>query len=309
MNEAYAEESRDEFLSFMTSAKESDAVVKIDFVSFSSRIPDDIVIFACEGKADKLIYYYWIQRLRAGLNYENYVCGNKGNTLKLFDALRRDMTGIGARVYYFVDRDFDGLQGRQPNDNIFMTCRYSIENYLVCPEALDDILRIEFHCDGDPAVRREVTEKFSTLYAKFLVETQSLNFRIFLARLIPIRQVGEITGKINAIANVEVHDVVAVGEPANIVPLERDPSPEETQLWREDFGRLEPAMHYRGKFALAFFSRWLELLRKDRQADKPLIFPAMDKVPYAINGNFNLEVLATKAILPTGLREFLAKIP
>jgi hypothetical protein len=43
---------------------------------------------------------------------------------------------------FFVDRDFDDLQGRLPDNTVYMTETYSIENCIVCREVLEDILKM-----------------------------------------------------------------------------------------------------------------------------------------------------------------------
>lgn len=182
----------DPYVERLKSAKNVRAVAKVCFATFASSITEKTNIFAYEGSADKLVFYYWINGIRRGLKYEPYVVKNKNAVLQLFDALKNDETGLGDKVYFFVDRDFDQLQGRAEDEKIFMTKAYSIENYFVCKELLEDILNIEFHCNGYPAVRNDIINLFNDLYAKFLKITEHINLRIFVARKLGIHQIEDL---------------------------------------------------------------------------------------------------------------------
>jgi hypothetical protein len=78
-------------------------------------------------------------------------------------------------VYFFVDRDFDDLQGRSAHERLFITNKYSVESYLVCDRLLEELLKIEFHCNGHAAVRTKIIEKFKKAYEAFLTVTKEVN--------------------------------------------------------------------------------------------------------------------------------------
>ena len=116
MNEFNDDTVVDGYLLRIKEAKNVRAVLKVDFAAFASAIPDDTKIFAFEGPADKAVFYHWIKSVSPALKYEPHVCKNKFNVLQLFDSLQSDLTGLAERAYFFVDRDFDGLQGRDEHD-------------------------------------------------------------------------------------------------------------------------------------------------------------------------------------------------
>lgn len=309
INENNLGSAQDVYLQKMKAAKSISAVVKVDFATFASTLPEDVNIFAYEGPADKCLYYHWIKRISGGLKYEPYVGKNKRKVLQLFDLLQEDKTGLGNRVFFFVDRDFDGLQGRLEHKKIFVTEAYSIENYVVCPGLLDDLLKIEFHCNGYPTVRKEISDQFQKVYDQFLEVTAEINFRIFIARKRQINQIGDLPDRINQLARVEVTSVSSIdSELRELVCLEREPTEEEVQNLRPYFEKIEPRTGYRGKFALLFFIKWLGQLRENRQATSSSLFGIVPKPEFAITGNFSLETLAPKASAPAGLSEFLAQI-
>lgn len=298
----------DLYLREMKSAKSVRAVSKVDFATFASSQAGEKYIFVYEGVGDKYAYYHWINRINQSLKYEPYIAGNKFSALKLFDSLQADKTGLGDKVYFFVDKDFDGLQGRDNNERIMVTEAYSIENYFVCPAMLDDILKIDFHCE-DAAVREKVLQLFDVLYLKFLQITSEINYRIYAARKLKIPQTEDLPEKINKIVTVNIDSVhPSQFGPADLVRLEREPLAEESIICKKEFLQINPKNGYRGKFALLFFAKWLGALRSDRVSDKSLYFSTIPPTPFGIQGSFTLESLAPKAPPPKKLAEFLAQV-
>lgn len=310
MNNNEADGLRDDgYLRALSAAKDAVAVTKVEFAAFASAIPDDVKIFAYEGVADKIIYYHWLAKVGLDIACEPYVCKNKRNTLNLFYVLSEDLTGLGDRVYYFVDHDFDGLQGRSPHFRIFCSDRYSVENFLVSSRVLEDLLTIDFHCHGYPVVRARVVDVFNDVYRQFLDITKKVNFRIFLARKLRIRQLDDLPERINQLAHVELQTVREGGVSVNdLVKLEREPTQEETAALAAEFEAIPPEHGYRGKFALVFFIKWLGLLREDRISSGSILFSSVPQTEFAVNGGFSLASLAPKAMVPDGLPAFLSTI-
>ena len=266
-------------------------------------------VFAYEGTDDMVLYYYWLKKLRADIEYEPFVCENKVQVLKLMDLLARDLTGLGDEVYFFIDRDFDDACGRAPHDRLFMTQAYSVENYVVNADVLDDLLKIEFRCHGAIDLRASLLRQFEAIYDQFLTETAPINFRIFLARKCKIKESGRLPRKISAIARVGIEEaLIATGSMEEIVPLMREPTEDEVKHYRKEFKDLEPRVRYRGKFALWFFQKWLSLLLEDRNSAASEKFAAVPQRELVAKGPFSLESLASKASPPTELSEFVARL-
>lgn len=300
--------SSEMLLERMTKSRDSRAVQKLEFAAGVSAIPESFKIFAFEGVDDKTIYYYWIRGLAPQLRYEPYLCGGKRKVLQLYDILQDDATGLGSRVYYFVDRDFDELQGREANSMVFSTCRYSVESYVICEKLLEDILVTDFHCQGYPAVRATIAKIFAGLYDEFLKITKDLNFRLYVARRFRIEP-KEIPTNIAHIANISLKSVSPPDRTAvDLLPLTREPKPDELQACEAEFASLCAQDRYRGKFALAFFVRWLTLLRTDRGQAEPILFGGVPAQVHAIAGNFSFTTLAPKTQPPRHLSAFLAAI-
>jgi hypothetical protein len=296
------------YVRHITIAKERDSVAKIQFAEFASTICENDKIFAYEGRDDKIVYYYWVRRLRHGLAYTPYVCKNKAKTLQLFDSLKEDKTGLIERVYFFVDHDFDGLQGRNADPRIFVTDMYSVENYVVNVKVVDDLLQIDFHC-GSKDMRDVVIDLFEKDYASFLALMKECNYRIYLSRTCRIEQLGDLPNRINQLANVSLGNVTRGDcNPEDLVLLIREPTPSEFSEKRSDFEKLSPSDHYRGKFAIVFFAKWLELLRKERLSESSDLFSGIPLPEFSIKGDFSFETLAPKSELPVDLSKFILSI-
>jgi hypothetical protein len=110
----------DAFLQDLKESLTANVVLKAELVSLKSSCGLSKV-FAYEGVSDKVIYSHWISKTWPELEYEPFVCRNKAQLLKLFDSLKVDFTDLQKNVYFFTDRDFDDLRGRDNNHTIFMT--------------------------------------------------------------------------------------------------------------------------------------------------------------------------------------------
>lgn len=297
-------EIEDPYVQYFLSNRDSPARQKIKLAEFRAKYPEGL-IFSVEGVDDKQVYFHWIRSIAPDLQYEMHICGTKDDALKLLDALRRDQTDLAKDVYFLLDNDFDGLKGREPGPEVFLTPAYSIENYLVCINVLDDVLRVELHCHGEPQCRANVREAFSKIYTQFLEVTKSLNWRIYLARRAKIRQVGALPSKLSEIAVVSLLEVAASDTAAgDAVVLEREPSAVEIEHHKPDFDSLIPQMNYRGKFAFQFFQRWLRLLASDRCSEQSRLFGKTISALSPTN-NFTLDMMASRSRPPRELNDFL----
>ena len=289
-------------------ARDVAATLKAELLNFRSSNPNAI-IFAFEGKDDKIVYSHWIRQFSITFPYKPFPCQNKHRTLKLKESLERDLNGLANNVYFFIDRDFDDLAGVADSSNVFMTDKYSVENYLVTVDVLDQILRNEFHCHGKPECRKKIIELFNAQYDLFLKITEELNFRIFVSKKLSIRRTKEISSKIGVVVKIDLTNIACSDTClSEIVCLESEPSQSEFEAYRAEFENFNRADRYRGKFCFNFFRKWLELLAHERNSDSSLLFPDLDREHLKAPTNINLDSFASKATPPTGLTEFLQSI-
>src|SRR5271165_7037834 len=185
MTEQGASASRDEYLESMKAARDRTAVLKAILAELRSAAPK-VFVFAFEGVDDKIVYNRWLNRIRPDIAYEPLPCNSKRNVLRLRELCKRDQTNLGVGVFYFVDRDFDDLGNFDSDHNTFMTDRYSVENYMVNLNILNDILTNEFHCHAKVDVRERICGIFQYIYDSFLELSRPVNERIFVARKLKI---------------------------------------------------------------------------------------------------------------------------
>lgn len=299
----------DSYVRDLKKSRGSAAVLKMDLVSLRGDRPG-IPVLVFEGPEDTAVYYSWVKQLAPCLEYEPFVCKGKDLVLKLKDVVDRDMDGLRAGVFFFVDRDFDDLRGQaEDSERLLMTDKYSVENYLVSEDVLDSVLTHYFHCQGVPVIRKSVCNAFAQRYSEFLASTSELNFRIFLARRLGIEVKGGLPDKISSIASLELHQVGMAGKSADqVVKLSREPKASEIDQLRDEFSALVMRDRFRGKFALIFFSRWLELLAADRVKDVSHFFGALPKNVKVRVTEIGMEALAVRSLRPRGLAELLKRV-
>jgi hypothetical protein len=300
--------SFDRDIEVLKKSRKRPAVLKAELALLRSALPKCIV-FAYEGDTDKSVYAQWVRRVKNELVFEPFPCDGKKQLFLFRDMLDRDLGNLREGVYYFFDRDFDGMCGRELGSHSFITDRYSIENYLVDGAVLEELLKNEFHCHAKPEVRSKVVELFEDCLRQFLAVTKDLNFRVFLARRLKIEVLGGLPKKAKDIANVALLGVSKCHQdPCQIVRLAREPTTDEMSGLLREFEDLDARLHYRGKFAFSFFLKWLSLLAEDRFRDQPITFKGVEKKK-AVNFNeLSAAVMASRSPLPVGFFDFVNSI-
>ena len=134
-------------LAGMKSALNAPSVVKMALANLRASVQDRIIV-AVEGKGDVAAYQSWFQRIQGNAKCVFLVCGNKDKVLALRESLYRDKNNLLNGVYFVIDRDFDDLKGRLPCERLYMTDRYSIENYFTDRETIECFLNVEFDLNG-----------------------------------------------------------------------------------------------------------------------------------------------------------------
>ena len=296
------------FLERVKAARSTSAVLKAKLITLKSDFPDTIV-FAFEGDDDKIVYGQWIKRIRPELQYEPFPCGGKKGVRDLKNVVTRDLSGLGARVFFFVDRDFDDLQGFQDTSNIFMTETYSVENCFVTEEIIEEILRDEFPCHARPELRESISKVFRKDYEAFLVVTTDLNRRIYYAKKIPIEITRRLPTSIRHFAMIKIGNVSRSTTPIEeAVVLGREPTFEEQEELNEEFAALSPRTRFRGKFALRFLKEWLMKLADEYAARDLGLFGDDPPVGGVRRAEFVLSNFAAKSLLPASLPAFIMAI-
>ena len=296
------------YLDTLRAARERPAVLKMRLASLKSSHPDALV-FALEGPADVSVYSHWIQRLNPQIQYEPFPCNGKWQVLQFREMLRRDLGGLAKKVYFFIDRDFDDYRTYGPDPNTFMTDQYSVENYVVTREVLEELLKDEFQCHAAPCVRSRLLDEFDARLTEFLNATRSLNFRLFIARRKNFALTKTIPQRVNAIANVTLESVKPTTTPIDdIIAFQGAIDDDEQASLTQEFNSFDPQTRYRGKFAYLFFLKWLEQLATERRSERSERFSAIARTHSVNMAAITLGLLASRSAIPDGLNDFLGSI-
>lgn len=288
----------------LIAARESEAVTRLKFLNFQARLPDGTRVFAFEGEDDRIVWEVWIRRLCGLCEFEAFLCNGKREARKLSHIAEAD-NQIGSDLWIFVDRDFDELENFAHVNQVFVTDRYSIENYLVDEVCVDLALREVFPLNGHPDRRARILELYQSMMGDFVDVVSDLNVHLIAANDCSIRREDAPKVRISSIASIELGNVNRVyAAPSDLFPLEREPNDAETEAAAEKASKMVGRHHFRGKFFLLFFGKFWSLLSANFQAGGEFF----DGV--AGRSNFSELTLANHARrspLPSGLENFLGR--
>ena len=252
-----------DYIRSQISARQNSAVVKTKLLNLRSEFPVGIVL-AVEGDEDKVAYSHWISRIDSRFCYEFLVCGGKPQVRKLKNAICNDLGDLSNDVMFLVDRDFDDLSGFFNADNVLMTERYSIENFIVDEMVLETLVGIAYPCEGRPGLRGNIRSLFRADYERFLEITRDINLQIFIARRLDLEIDDLVPRSLDQIVAIDIGNVSVINHDFNILNL-LDIAIAECQIveFTREFETLDPRLRYRGKFALKFLRKWLDKLAEE----------------------------------------------
>ena len=294
-----------EFVDQIRAHRSSGAVLKIKVSNVRSRNPTAIIVVV-EGPTDVAPYDVFVGRVSHNLIIEFVPGAGKSQLLDFRRRMKDDRTGLAGGTYLFIDRDFDGLRGQQEDDDVFCTEAYSVENYLVSRTILRSILTDEFRCTGESDHRANILNLFCSVLTEYSDCMRDANLRIYCSRRLGISG-ARIEERISSYLDISVFSVKKAYDNVKVqqlITFEREPTIAEIDAIQGDFDTLDPLMHYRGKFLLAFFKVWLSKLADERMRSEQTLFPETASRKFSV-GNLNLRSLASRASLPHGLEQFV----
>jgi hypothetical protein len=186
---------------------------------------------------------------------------------------------------------------------------YSVENYLASERVLKSVLIDEFKCAGERIDRALFL--FHSIMRSFFDAMSPANRRIFYARRLSIGLTGKgIENRVAKYVVTELNSVTALASSDDLkilIPLELEPDIEGARSIDAEFDKLDPPSRHRGKFILAFFLKWLELLADERSAQKVAIFDTSMRPRFSAQ-QLSMRSLATRSDIPRGLGDFLKQV-
>lgn len=300
-----SEATGSKLLEGMKAAVGSAAELKLELINTRSKVPGRMV-FVFEGDDDRGVYFSWVRFVDSTLKYEPFTCKGKSAVLKLKGAVDRDAGDLANGVYFFIDRDFDDSRGVVLDDRIYMTDAYSIENYLVNREVLEEILKIELNCHGRPDVRANLAAAFERVYDQFLLISEKYNLLIYCARKTRM-ELDQIPASLMKYMVVERNEVSrSQRDDADFLPSTSGLSEKDVEAFREEFNRLDRRTRYRGKFAFSFFIHWLGVLAADRRNTESDLFGGMDVEARTRVDRLSITTVASRSTPPESFCKFLS---
>ena len=292
-------------LSRMVNAKRSPAVLRLALLQVRGRFPD-LKILVFEGVDDVGVYQEWIRRFRDGNWFRPLPGSGKTQLLGLLRQLVSEGSELLSDVRFFVDHDYDGVAETDRCPNLFVTDRYSIENYLCDRRVVDEILVDELRCATDVPALDAALSAFDDFF-KCLVQVLLEPMAIYRAGVLEGIQVAKKPDKLNGSLDIELFGVRSTCSWGQVVQF--DPMP--SQVCIEE-GKIYIAsaagfMH-RGKWLLSVVKAWLGLVYSDRRSDNPNIFASTVKALGPSPDQIPLRSLAARSSVPVGFGDFVQMI-
>jgi hypothetical protein len=271
------------------------------------------LICAFEGHDDVTFYDTIFNNINPNIKYAPFVCNGKDKVLALRDILARNVASDAALVRFLVDADFDGLKGKLPGSDIYLTPCYSIENLLVGRPILEKLLRGEFRCHdehGDADIEN-IGNLFELRLTEFNACMREANQLLFFARTTDIK-LAPIDDKLTAkYLSMSLKPITVVGSHAQLCTLlgyENPPDASALSVCKQAFDLLDPSMDWRGKFLFAFFRKFLSHIKDDRGTKTPVHFKKKGNMTFSPENDI-IRTLTTLIAVPECLRAFVSNFP
>jgi hypothetical protein len=294
-----------DLVAYAKSKKDSASVAFARFLEIRAIAPD-VAIAAVEGRDDVGVWKVWFVRCGLDDHIELLPCSGKKKVFELREILQRNKKNRSDNVVYLVDRDYDDWAGHAPTEDVFMTDRYSIENYFVCERVLDHALNNQFLCAGKPAEKQPVVDRFKSSFEEYRVASDETQKRTYIARRLNLRDGGSLPSKIK--------EIVAVSGPYQVQPLPLDKLKVESavgvdratlQALEDEYVSLSFLERARGKYHRAFLQFFYQSLQDERSPSNRNMFPANKPEANFKFSAINLSEWAGVSTMPQGLNEFI----
>ena len=135
----------------------------MDFNRAASHTPDALFVFY-EGQDDD--YYYPRLRQYSGRSIEAIKCKGKGNVIAVYKLLITKPEYNKYHKGFFIDKDFD-LHLEPFFDDFFITSGYSIENYYLSDECMEETLKQKFSFHGGDDDLKAIMTDYRTARQKY----------------------------------------------------------------------------------------------------------------------------------------------
>lgn len=152
-------------------AKEEPSVVWSQYKDDYRQNPNMYFVFY-EGKDRQ---YYDVRINSKTSNFNAYIAGNKSKVLAVFEKIKQeDGEELLKNTLFFIDKDYE-RKDKVYDSHIYVTQKYSIENYYVSHKAMENILRFHFGLNPKSEESIKIMTLFDDRYKEFISLLTELN--------------------------------------------------------------------------------------------------------------------------------------
>jgi len=219
-----------------------------------------------EGVDDVGVYETWLQPFANG-EFINIVPGSgKEQLLGFRKILKNDQTGLSESIYFFVDKDYDGLQGQELGADIFCTEGYSVENYLGTMLVCKSIIRDELRIDVTSELFSQLVFLFERALTSLLSELYHINLYIYCCRILGVK-LNQNIPHLTELFSISLTGVTPIDDLTTLINDKLSASREITRGEMQEissvFSAFNNAHASRGKFIFQFFKKWFHCLSEE----------------------------------------------
>lgn len=313
-----------DLLNEMKESAESGHVAYTNFARAYSKANPNIVYCFFEGDEDKK-YYGTRITIKYDRKFEDFTCGGRDFVLKAIELIKNREEYSKAKVLFFIDKDYTD---DKPEDELYVTPCYSIENFYTTDETLKNILQIEFNMnEGDEdfiKIVKQYTESLDSYHNKLLflnawlscqhdirISTKSntrLNINEVLKKYFKIDENMfdiNLNLKLNIFDDLENKEILENTLFKDAPKISDDLLEEKLAVFNlSDFNK---TCMFRGKFELKFLIDFLKRLKEEATSKPPKILTKKYKCALSFKLEDSISVLAQYSNTPTCLTQFLDK--
>lgn len=304
-------------------SKEEPSVVWSEYKNDCRHNPDMYFVFY-EGKDRQ---YYDVRINSKTSNFNAYIAGNKAKVLAVFEKIKREDGEKSLKnTLFFIDKDYERTD-KEFDSHIYVTEKYSIENYYVSHEAMKNILRCHFGLNLHSESAVEIMKLFDDRYNEFISILMELNlwaiackssdfiinFDLLGIKETPYRIIDISYRKIEQKINLEFDDLIKLYEEKLLQQKKFDTRYEndykEYILKKEniriffknetEYFKANIEYYFRGKFIICFLVHFLQTLTHKKLGKL--------KSDFQVNEKNVMSVFTNHADTPRSLESYLDK--
>lgn len=263
-------------MSYVDGLREGRGRAAAVFMEFSRMVKENPIILYCFFEGDDEQYYgIRISQIRGEI-YKSFSCSGRDQVLAIREKIRKEVTYCGIRALFFIDRDY--ICKDIDDAYVYVTPTHSIENFYLDYYAVKKIVEVEFKIIPTTSEGFSCLSLFLELWNDFLSCIEDVT--IFLSAHAK-KELKDGVRNLN-VSQFEIHKMIKVSligvekkyswdDLKAIFPgghdITQDEYKKELEAIKKDIEK-----YVRGKFAISFLKKFLELLLAESRNNEYKIF-------------------------------------